>query len=181
MPAPKIQEGPVHPDIEISSAGEIADQGRNEITAAAEYAAAESQPESGKQRPADFLFLAGFGFADRRGPRRDVGPLAQGELNQVLLRCSDRHERERHQRSADRLEADRRVKIEAVGEPGRRDRDVFLGFLNQGNPPFPLRQGPVCVRLSSFSGFSIVFGELIHLMKLALRKALKVEDGLVAQ
>ena len=177
----EIEEGPVHAGIEISSAGEIADQRRNEITATAENATAEAQPESRKQGPADFLLLAGLRFADRRGPRRDVGPLAQGKLNQVLLGRCDRHEDERHQRPADRLKAHRGVKVEAVGEPGRRYGEVFLGFLNQGDPPFPLRQGTVGVRLPSFAGVSVVPGEPVHLLKLALGKALKVEDRLVAQ
>ena len=129
----EIHEGPEHLDIEIRAAGEIAHQGRGEIAAAAENAAAESQPESGKQGPADFLFLVCLGFADRRRPGRDVGTLAQGDLDQLLLRCVDRNEGERNQRTADRLEPHRRVEIEAVGEPGRRDGEVFLGFLNQGD------------------------------------------------
>ena len=37
------------------------------------------------------------------------------------------------------------------------------------------------VGLSTFAGVSVVFREPIHLMKLGFRKALKVEDGLVAQ
>ena len=144
---------------------------RSEITAAAEYAAAESQPERGKQRAADFLFLAGFGFADRRGPACDVGPLAQGELESVPAAVSSTGTRVSGTSGpADRLEPHRRVKVEAVGEPGRGDRDVFLGFLNQGDPPFPLRQGTVGVGFSAFAGVGVVFGELIHFMKLSSPK-----------
>ena len=44
----EIQQGPVDADVEIRPAGEIAHERRSEIAAAAESAAAESQPERGQ-------------------------------------------------------------------------------------------------------------------------------------
>ena len=63
----------------------------------------------------------------------------------------------------------------------RGDGEVFLGFLNQGAPPFPLRQGPVRVGLATFAGVGVVFREPVHLVKLGFRKSLEVEDRLVAE
>ena len=109
------------------------------------------------------------------------GRCCKATCNELLLWRVDRNQGERDQRTADRLEPHRGVEIEAVGEPGRGDGQVFFGFLNQGAPPFPLRKCPVGVGFAAFAGIGVVFREPIYLMKLGFRKRAEVEDRLVAQ
>ena len=80
---PEIEEGPVNPDVEVGAAREVTHQRRDEITAAAEHAAAESKPEGGQQWTADFLLVASLGLADGGGAGKQIGAAARSALTWI--------------------------------------------------------------------------------------------------
>ena len=176
-----VEQGPVDADVEVGPAGEVADERRNEVAAAAEGAAAESQPERGQERPADFLLEVGLGLADRGRSGGDVGSLSQGDLQQLALRCSQIDQLELDQRAAGGLEPRRRVEVQPVGQPGRRDRQLFLGLEHVGPPPLPLGKRPIGVGVSTLADFGEMPRDLDDVVHLRFREALGLEDRLVAQ